>query len=141
MLYVWLHILTRTDNGCCNDSHRNPSPLLLQRSSKLEAHRLLNDIGNITSFGTPYKERTNFRGWTFTTLLAKDNTTIALLKCTIKTPLKSHLYYRFKNQIANKGYSKLSRSLLIVAAPVYIPGLISALSRSAADIFIYASLF
>ncbi len=36
--------------------------------------------------GTPYKERTNFRGWTFTTLLAKDNTNIALFKSTIKTP-------------------------------------------------------
>ncbi len=28
--------------------------------------------------GTPYKERTNFRSWTFTTLLAKDNTVIPL---------------------------------------------------------------
>ncbi len=26
--------------------------------------------------GTLYKERTNFRGWTFTTLLAKDNTNL-----------------------------------------------------------------
>ncbi len=36
--------------------------------------------------GTPYKERTNFCGWNFTTLLAKDNTVIPLLLNIIKTP-------------------------------------------------------
>ncbi len=36
--------------------------------------------------GTRYKDRTNFCGWTFTALLAKDNTVIPLLLNTIKTP-------------------------------------------------------